>query len=171
MAPAHDTRDWPGTRRMFRRAFRSSFHYSIASVAVDGSPHVTPIASVLLTEPGRGIFFDIFTAQLSANLDRDPRICVMAVDSSRRFWFASLRRGRFIEPPALRLVGTAGPRRPATAVEQERWLRRVRPIRRLKGHDLLWGELPLVRDLTFENAMPVRLGRMTGYETPGPGVE
>ena len=29
---------------------------------------MTPIGSVLLTEPGRGIFFDMFTSELSYNL-------------------------------------------------------------------------------------------------------
>ncbi len=85
----------------------------------------------------------------------------MAVDSGKRFWLASLTRGRFTAPPALRLTGTAGPRRPATPSEQQRWLRRVRPVRRLNGHRLLWGDLTHVRDLSFDTALPVRLGKMT----------
>ena len=150
-------------REMFRRAFRSSFHYAIATVGEDNAPHLTPIGSVLFSDPGRGIFFDIFSSQLSQNLDRDPRVCVMAVDSGRSFWLASLARGRFNAPPALRLTGTAGPRREATPTEQHRWLRRVRPVRRLKGHQHLWGDLTHVRDLTFHTALPVHLGTTTKH--------
>ena len=153
--------DWAMAREMFRRAFRTSFHYAIATVGEDGAPHVTPIGSILLNDPGQGIFFDIFSSRLSQNLDRDPRVCVMAVDSGKSFWLASLTRGRFTAPPALRLTGTAGPRRPATPTEQQRWLRRVRPVHRLKGHQLLWGDLTHVRDLTFHTALPVQLGTMT----------
>lgn len=158
-----DQIDWAMARGMFRRAFRSSFHYAIATVGEDGSPHVTPIGSVLLNEPGHGIFFDIFTSQLSQNLDRDPRVCVLAVDSGKSFWLASLIRGRFSAPPALRLTGTAGPRRPSSSTERQRWLRRVRPLSRLKGHQLLWGDLAHVRDLTIHSALPVRVGTMTKY--------
>lgn len=153
--------DWAAATGVFRRAFRSSFHYAIATVGPDGAPHVTPIASLMLTEPGRGIFFDIYTSHLSQNLDKDPRVCVMAVDTTKRFWLTSLARGRFGLPPAMRLTGTAGPRRAATVEEQRRWLRRVRPIRRLRGHELLWGTLTRVRDLEFDETVPVRLGAMT----------
>jgi hypothetical protein len=146
---------------MFRRGFRSSRHFAVATVGEDGGPHVTPIASVILTEPGKGFFFDIFTARLGENLDRDPRVCVLAVDSGARFWLGSLRRGRFAAPPALRLVGTAGPRRPATAEERQRWLQRVRPVRRFVGHRRLWSRLDHVRDLTFDAALPVQMGIMT----------
>lgn len=153
--------DWVATTGVFKRAFRSSFHYAIATVGPDGAPHVTPIGSVMLTEPGRGIFFDVFTSHLSKNLDNDPRVCVMAVDTTKRFWLTSLARGRFDLPPAIRLAGTAGPRRAPTIDEQQRWLRRVRSIRRLKSHALLWGNLMHVRDLEFEETLPVRLGAMT----------
>jgi hypothetical protein len=155
--------DWDIAREVFRRAFRSSFHYAIATIGEDGAPHITPIGSVLFNDTGRGIFFDIFSSQLSQNLDRDPRVCVMAVDSAKSFWLASLVRGRFTAPPALRLTGTVGPRRPSTPIEQQRWLRRVRPLRRLRGHQLLWGDLTQVRDLTFHTALPVHLGTMTKH--------
>lgn len=153
--------DWDSTRDVFRRGFRSSLHCAMASVGPDGAPHVTPIGSVLLTEPGRGIFFDMFTSDLSYNLDNDPQVCVMAVDSGRRFWLTALTRGRFSKAPAVRLSGTAGPRREATPQEQARFLRRVRPASRLRGHQLLWSNLAMVRDLEFEDAEPVNLGAMT----------
>jgi len=151
---------WSATKDMFRRAFRSSYHYTIASTGPDGMPHVTPVGSVLLTEPQQGLFFDIYTSELSRNLDRDPRFTVMAVDSGKRFWLVSLARGKFGDRPALRLSGTAGPRRLSTDEERQRWLRRVRTVRRLRGHGLLWGDLSYVRDLSFDKVIPVRLGRM-----------
>ena len=90
----------------------------------------------------------------------------MAVDTTKRLWLTSIARGRFNLPPAIRLAGTAGPRRAPTVEEQQRWLRRVRSVRRFKGHALLWGNLTHVRDLELDEALPVRLGAMTR----GPGV-
>ena len=161
MTSTIDGPNWETASGVFKRAFRSSFHYSIATVGPDGEPHVTPIGSVMLTEPGRGIFFDVFASHLSQHLDNDPRVCVMAVDTTKRFWLTAFARGRFDSPPAIRLAGTAGPRRTPTTEELQRWLRRVRSVRRFKGHSLLWGNRMHVRDLEFEAAIPVRLGAMT----------
>lgn len=153
--------DWAKTKDLFRRGFRSSMHCAIATVGDDGGPHVTPIGSVILTDPGQGIFFDIFTSQLASNLDNDPRVCVLAVNSGRTFWLKSMVKGRFERPPALRLVGTVGPRRRATTEEQHRWLRRTRLTRWLPGYALLWSNLDHVRDLTFHTTVPVDMGPMT----------
>jgi hypothetical protein len=154
-------RDWPAIQAMFRRAFRSSFHNAVATVDPDGSPRLAPIGSLLLTEPGKGIYFDRFTTDTADNLDRDRRIAVLAVDSGKWFWLRSLIRGRFPALPAIRLQGKAGPRRPATEHERERWQRRVRMVRRTRGHEMLWGDLTHVRDLTFEKAEEIDLGPMT----------
>ena len=153
--------DWPVIQDMFRRAFGSSLHTAVATVDADGSPRLAPIGSLMLTEPGRGIYFDRFTTDTAANLDRDPRIAVLAVDSGKWFWLWGLVRGRFPALPAIRLEGKAGPRRPATEEERRRWQRRVRRVRRTRGHRLLWGSLTHVRDLTFESAEAIELGRMT----------
>jgi hypothetical protein len=155
--------DWNLVRRGVTDAFRSSLHCSVATLNEDGSPHLTPIGSVLLTEVGRGIYFEIFTTQLARNLERDPRLEVMAVHGGKGFWLSALARGRFSRPPGFRLSGRAGPRRPATAEEQCRWRRTVRRLRRLRGHDLLWGQLTHVRDLTFDAVTPVRVGALTGH--------
>jgi hypothetical protein len=153
--------DWPEVRNIVRRAVRSSLHCSVASINDDGSPHVTPIGSVMLTEPGRALFFEVFTTQLVRNLERDPRLCVLAVDTGKRFWLESLARGRFERPPGVRLTGTAGPRRAATSDEQARFERAVRPLRVLKGYRLLWSNVRNVRDIEFHSIVPVRLGAMT----------
>ena len=56
--------DWNLVRRGVTDAFRSSLHCSVATSNEDGSPHLTPIGSVLLTEAGRGIYFEIFATQV-----------------------------------------------------------------------------------------------------------
>ena len=62
-----------------------------------------------------------------------------------------------------RLSGTAGPRRLASAEEQYLWRRKVRRLRRLRGHDMLWGQLTHVRDLGFDAVTPVRIGALTRH--------
>jgi hypothetical protein len=152
---------WPAIRRVFATAMRTSAHFAIASVNADGTPHVTPIGSVFLTEPGQGFYFELFTRGLPQNIQRNQRICVMAVNSGKLFWLRSLFNGRFAEPPAIRLLGYAGERRKASADEQARWQRRVAPVTFLKGYDLLWRRTDYVRELFFDGYAPVRLGAIT----------
>jgi hypothetical protein len=153
---------WRALRRLFARAFATSRSYAVATVGPDGAPHVTPIGSLILREPGRGFFFADFTSQLSRNLDSDPRLCVLAVDRGIVFWLRALFSGRFSSPPAVRLRGrVVGPAREATAVEKKLWLGRVRTWRYLRGHRLLWANLRQVREVVFEDVEPVELGAMT----------
>ncbi len=161
---------WSEIRRLFSAAFASSFHFAIASLGPDGRPHVTPIGSVVLTEPGRGFYFEEFPTRLPRNLHRDPRVSILAVNSSRLFWLRALFVGRFPAPPAIRLHGrVVGEPREATAGELARWRRRVRLLRGLRGYSLLWGRLRRVRDLEIDAAEPVRLGSMTAglWQEPG----
>ncbi len=90
----------------------------------------------------------------------DDRVEILAVKRSLWFWIKSLWQGKFAEPPAVRLTGTAGPRRPMTPDEFQRFRKRVRFLKSLKGHDLLWAEMGTARDITIEEITPVRLGRM-----------
>ncbi len=153
---------WSGIRRVFAAAFSSSFHFAIATVGSDGEPWVTPIGSVLLTEPGRGFYFEEFPTRLPRNLRRDPRVVILGVNSSRLFWLRALFRGRFPAPPAIRLRGrVVGAPRDATDRELALWQRRVRVLRALRGYDLLWGRLRRVRDLEIDAAEPVVIGSMT----------
>jgi hypothetical protein len=105
---AIDPRQWSEARRLCRRAFGSSMHFAFASVDEDGSPRATPIGSLILREDGTGYFFEEFASGLGRNLNRSPRVCILAVNSGKLFWFKSLLMGRFAEPPGLRLLGTAG---------------------------------------------------------------
>lgn len=147
---------WQEIRQVFARAQGSMHHCSIASVGPDGMPNVTPIGTVFLRDDRTGFYFDQYTSTLASNLDADPRVCVMAVDTGAGFWFRALFAGRFPAPPGVRLYGTASALRPATDEELDRVARRVRPTRWLKGSQMLWSRFSHVRDLTFTEFRPVR---------------
>lgn len=160
-----DQDSWPATRELWRRALTTSLAVAVATTNPDGSPHVSPIGSLVLgRDPGTAVLFELFSRQMGQNLDRDPRVTVLAVDSSLRRFVGGLWRGRFERAVATRLTGTAGPRRWATDDEIARFRRRVRPLRPLKGHDLLWGwQRVHARDLHLDVEVPVRLGAMTRH--------
>ncbi|MEM1177909.1 MAG: pyridoxamine 5'-phosphate oxidase family protein [Acidobacteriota bacterium] len=149
--------DWPEIRRIFARAPYSS----IASVDADGLPHVSPIGSlVLLKEPGRGFYFERFTANLPRHLEREANLCAMAVDMRLSLWLKALLRGGFPAAPGLRLAGRASELRDATEREVELFQRRVRPVRWTKGYQLLWSGLARGREVHFDRVVPLRIGRM-----------
>lgn len=152
---------WPEIRQLFGEALNSSLHTAVATMNVDGTPHLTPIGSLLLREDPSGFFFDEFSATLAKNVKHNPRVCVLAVNSSRLFWVQSLWQGRFRKAPALRLVGTVGDRRPASASELELFHQRVRPFRQLKGYKMLWQNMKYVRDISFDGFIPVHCGAMS----------
>jgi len=152
---------WTDMKRVFRASFKSSFHYAVATVDRNGEPHVTPIGSLMLGEPGHGFYFEEFPTTLTRNLQVNKRICVLAVNSSKWFWLKSLLLGRFTTPPAVRLRGTAGDTRDATDAEIARWQRRVRSVRFSKGHALMWARMSKVRHVEFTEIEPVYIGKMT----------
>jgi len=153
--------NWNGVKDLFRESFRSSFHYSIATVSETGEPHVTPIGSLILGSPGFGFYFEKFTRQLPRNLGTNNHVCVLAVNSARWFWVKSLLGGKFASPPAVRLYGVAGELRPASERELSLWKRRVGRARFSKGHALLWQKMHMVREIEFSRIEPVHLGEMT----------
>jgi hypothetical protein len=144
---------------------KSSIHCAVASRNPDGSSHLTPIGSVVLTDVGRGLYFDMFNEQLARNLAEDPRLTILAVDSGRLMWLRSLLRGGFVRPPGVRLLGEAGPARPSTPGEVKRFQRVVGPLLRTRGGQMLWGRLPYVRDLRIDTIVPLRIGAMTEAHT------
>jgi len=154
-------KNWPDIQSLFKKSFWSSLHYALASVKEDGSPHVTPIGSLFLTDPTKGFYFEIFTSQMPQNFKTNQRVCVLAVRSGLGYWLKSLIWGRFSTPPALRLLGRVGERRPSTAEERRQWLGRVGMFRWFKGYDLLWRDTRSVREIHFEAMHPIRLGTMT----------
>ncbi|MBI5584224.1 MAG: pyridoxamine 5'-phosphate oxidase family protein [Deltaproteobacteria bacterium] len=155
------TPHWPAIKKVFGDALNTSLHYAVATVNSDGTPHLTPVGSLILRDNPSGFFFDEFLQTLAGNIKQNPRVCVLAVNSSRLFWYRSLWQGRFRQAPAIRLTGTVGDRRPATPAELEMFQRRLRPFRRLKGYKILWQNMSKVRDITFDGFRPVEAGAMS----------
>ena len=163
--PVADTVDWDKEwnwiRDLFRRSFASSFHAAVASVDSSGGPHITPIGSLMLGEPGRAVYFEKFPKNLPTNLASNQEICVMLVDSSRWFWLRSLMRGRFAKAPAVRLYGVVGDKRDASEAEVQRWQKRVQSAKWTKGHAMIWREMGQVREVVFTRFEAVQIGQMT----------
>ena len=153
--------DWKDIKKLFNRSFNSSFHYAFATVNEKGEPHVTPIGSLVLREPGHGIYFEEFPRQLSLNFQHNKEVCVLAVNSGRWFWIKSLFIGRFASPPAIRLYGVVGEVREATETEVKLWHRRIRWTRGSNGYALMWKNMKMVRDINFSRVEPVNIGVMT----------
>lgn len=152
---------WPTVKRLFRSSFSSSFHYAVSTIAEDGNPHVTPIGSLILGAPGQGFYFEEFPTQLPRNLEINPHVCILAVNSSRWYWLRSLLRGKFEDPPSVRLYGKAGKIRDASDKEIALWRKRVKAVRFTKGHALIWRNMKKVRDIEFTKIEPVNIGQMT----------
>ncbi len=154
-------KDWNEIRKVFEEGLKTSHHYAVATVNPDGSPHVTPIGSLMLDDDCKGVYCEEFPKNMPRNLAHDQRVCVMALNNGLLFWLKSLFTGRFKKPVGVRLMGVAGKRREATPEESARWMKRVRPFRGLKGHDLLWKNLKHVREIHFDSCEPIRMGKMT----------
>lgn len=171
MVAIHDRYDlesqWPMLRRLINRAIGSSVHVAIASIDEDGAPHATPVGSFMLgKEVGRALYFERFVRGLPENVERNPTVSILAVDSGKLFWLRSLAGGRFIHPPGVRLVGRASPRaRESTRAERQRWERRVRFFRWLPGYTHLWRGIHRVRDIEIVAVKPLRLGKMEAPST------
>jgi hypothetical protein len=147
-------RHWRRIRRLFEDAFRTSFHYALATVGENGAPHGAPIGSLILGEKGKGFYFEEFLLITPGNLRRDNRVCVLAVRTSKWLLLKSLLFGTFSTPPSVRLYGTVGEKREATPAEVRLFRKRVRSFRAFKGHGLLWSRLKYVRDVTFDSFTP-----------------
>lgn len=153
--------DWNLVKSHFKKSFKSSFHFAVSSINTDGSPHITPIGSLILGKPGHAIYFEEFPSQLPKNLEINNAICIMAVNSSKWFWLKSLLKGRFTHPPALRLYGKAGQLRKATETEMMLWHKRVKAVKLSKGHKLMWQRMSMVREISLTKITPVHIGQMT----------
>jgi hypothetical protein len=153
--------NWGEIKKAFIQATKSSLLTAMATVNPDGSPHVVAIGSLTLREPCRGFYFEEFPSKTKRNLNRDPRVTVMAVNTGRFFWLTALLKGRFSSSPGLRISGRAGERRPATEEEKSIMVKRVRPVRGTRGYNILWRDMKTVRDIHFESFEPIHLGAMT----------
>jgi hypothetical protein len=157
------TQDWDFIRRHFNRSFRTNFHVSIALVGPDNRPTVTPIGSLFLNDDQSGFYFEKFPSRLPAHARTNRSICVLGVNSGTWFWLKSLFRGKFESCPAIKLYGELGERRRASDSEVRRLNRRMGTTRGLKGNTYLWGEMNVVRKITFTHADKINLGAMTAH--------
>ena len=154
-------KNWELIRKTFADSHASSFHYSVATINEDGSPHITPIGALFLRNNVTGFFFDQFPVNMSENLAGDPRVCIMAVQSDANYWVTALMEGRFQVPPAVRINGRVGERREATKEEIDMWQEKVEFAKAMKGYELLWRDMRHVRDIEFDAFEPVLMGEMT----------
>ena len=152
---------WNSIRKLFLQTFYSSFHYAMATVTPDGRPHVTPIGSLILLDPGHAIYFEEFPQHMPRNFESNPDVCVLAVRSGLLFWIMAILRGRFKTPPAIRLHGSVGQCREATAEELALWRKRTHRLRRTKGYGLMWARMHAVRDVNFSRVDGIHCGEMT----------
>ncbi len=155
------TKDWALIKKTFHQAINSSGHYAIASIDKNGNPHITPIGSLMLGKAGTGIYFERFTRNMPKNFTHNKHICVLAVNGGKWFWLKAILLGRFSSPPAIRLSGKVGEKRPATQAELALWHKQVGSLSFSKGYKTVWADMDTVRDITFNEAKPVHIGNMT----------
>jgi hypothetical protein len=153
--------NWEQVKQVFESGIKSSLHCAIATVGADGFPHVTPIGFIFLRDDYTAFYFEEYTHKIPHNLQHNPRVCLLTVNSGGWFWLRSLFAGRFASAPGIRLMGVARERRLASAREKETYRARVRPFRRLKGYGLIWRDLSYVRDIQLESFEPVAYPKMT----------
>jgi uncharacterized protein len=151
---------WETIRKVLNES-RSSLHCAAATVNKDGSPHVTPVGSLFLRDDKTGFYFDEHFVTLTKNLEHDPRVCILVVNCNPLFWINSLKAGKFATPPAMRLTGSVGKKREATEEELSAWQNYVKFAAGTKGHDLIWKDMAMVRDIYFDSLEPVLMGEMT----------
>lgn len=154
-------KNWKIIKKTFEDSYKSSLHFALSTINEDGSPHITPIGALFLRDDMTGFFFDQFPVNMSKNLERDNRVCIMAVNSDPNYWGTALMEGKFQEPPAVRIMGTVGQRREATREEIEMWQKKVELAKSLKGYEILWKNMRHVRDIKINDFKPVLLGEMT----------
>ena len=152
---------WNLIRPIFDNAFKSCLHFAMATVNEDGSPHITPIGSLILRETPTGFFFDEYCKKTDENITRNPTVCFLAVNADRSFWVKSLIKGKFSAPPAVRLMGTVGELREAAPDEIASWQNRVAFARLTKGYNIMWSRMRTVRDVQFDSFEPMSSGIMT----------
>jgi hypothetical protein len=140
-------------------------NFAFATVNEDGTPHLTPIGSLILRDDCTGFYFEEYPSSLPANLERDNRLSILAVDFRKSFWISSFFLGRYTHPVAVRLNGRAGERREATEEELTAfhdiiWVKLLR-VFRFKGYEVGWKPLRHVRDICFDSFEPCEMGAMS----------
>ncbi len=135
-----------------------------ATVNEDGSPRVAPYSSLILGEKMQGFYFDEFSQHLSKNLDREKKVCILLLKNNKRFWIKTVLFGKFDHAPGIRLMGTVGKKREATAQEINAFRKPLRKLKFFKGYKPLWEIMKYGRDIYFESFEPVKCGPMKYVE-------
>ena len=156
-------RQWVRIRHLFQNAChgtvrRGMKYASIATVNQDGSPHVTPVGSLILGDDRKGFYFEEFSRHMSRNLQQNQKVCIQVVNDSYWFWLKALLLGKFSAPVGVRLIGTAGERRIATSEEIKKFRRMIGPFRVFKGCRLTWSKMNHVREIHFGAFEPIETG-------------
>jgi hypothetical protein len=112
--------NWDQIKSTFDASLRSSLHCAVGTVGADGHPHVTPIGFVFLRDDCTAYYFEEYTKKIPRNLEHNPRVCLLLVNSKRGFWFMSLYRGGSRRLPASASWGS-----PANGVQRLRKRRRA----------------------------------------------
>ena len=144
---------------------KSMGNLAFATVNEDGTPHLTPIGSLIPRGDCSAFYFEQYPSRLPENLERDNRISVLAVDMRKVFWIPSFLLGHYTHPPAVRLYGRAGERREATTEEiaafhKNPWVK-LMSIFKLKGYQVAWKPMTHVRDIHFDSFEPCDMGTMS----------
>jgi hypothetical protein len=160
-------RDWQAIQQVFDAALASSKHCAIASVDVNGVPHITPIGFLFLRDDCSAYYFEQYSKRLPENYKSNANVCLMVVNSDSRFWFKALFTARFAALPGVRLYGRAGDLRPASAAELTALQRRIGPAKHLPGAKLIWSGLRTVRDIALDRVEPVRYPKIMEHLLEG----
>jgi hypothetical protein len=138
---------------------KKSLYCSISIITKEGLPHSSPIGSVYLNNSETGYFIEMFAKSFKDQEGRKGSI--LAVNSSLLFWLRSLIKGKFLSPPAVRLLVTFGERRKISEVESKAFQKRVNIFKPLKGYKLMWSKAEYVRPFEVDEIIPVSIGKMT----------
>jgi hypothetical protein len=137
---------------------------AFSTVDEDGSPRVAPYTSLVLGEHAQGFYFDELSHRTTANLERDPKICVLIVKRDKWFWIKAVLSGKYQHPPAIRLLGRAGQRREATEQEIKAYTHPVKSLKMFKGYQPMWGFMKHGRDIYFDDFETVKCGPIPEQE-------
>ncbi|MCJ8344051.1 pyridoxamine 5'-phosphate oxidase family protein [bacterium] len=149
--------------KQIKNIVKNSLYCSVSTITAKGHPHISPIGSVYLIDETRGYFIEMFTTSPTKRHKEQDKACIMAINTSLWFWFKSLFLGRFPTIPGVRLLVDLKEKRPATEKERERFLKKVRPFRFLKGHKILWSSTGQIREFTIDQIIPLKMSKMTSH--------
>ena len=151
-------------KKKIKPLFAQSSFCSIATVNDEGFAHITPIGSIILKSKSKGIFFEKFTKNIPANINKNKMATIMCVNDGKWYWLKSLIKGKFNTPPAIRLVVKFGELRKEQKDEGNIFKRKVSIFKHTKGYKLLWSEMSHVREFEILDYKPVFISKMTSEQ-------